>query len=98
MRGAGTSGLYEYELRIRGRVREEALNGAAEQCAALTAMTYMLEGDAAPTRLSFSGDGVALSGMKQRSERTRSGGCDAGLGALALMALLPVVGRRRGRR
>ena len=93
----GTAGLYEYELRIRGRVREEALNGAAERCAALAAMTYMLEGDTAPTRLAFSGDGVALSGMKQRSEGTRSGGCDAGLGALALMALLPVVGRRRGR-
>ncbi len=96
--GVGPAGLYEYELRIRGRVREEALNGAAEQCAALTAMTYMLEGDAAPTRLAFSGDGVALSGMKRRSEGTRSGGCDAGLGVLALMALLPVAGQRgRGR-
>lgn len=96
--GAGTAGLYEYELRIRGRVREEALNGAAERCAALAAMTYMLEGDAAPTRLAFSGDGVALSGMKRRSEGTRSGGCNAGLGVLALMALLPVAGRRgRGR-
>ena len=96
--GAGPAGLYEYELRIRGRVREEALNGAAEQCAALAAMTYMLEGDTAPTRLAFSGDGVALSGMKRRSEGTRSGGCDAGLGVLALMALLPVAGRRgRGR-
>ena len=96
--GAGSAGLYEYELRIRGRVREEALNGAAERCAALAAMTYMLEGDTAPTRLAFSGDGVALSGMKQRSEGTRSGGCDAGLGVLALMALLPVAGRRgRGR-
>lgn len=96
--GAGPAGLYEYELRIRGRVREEALNGAAERCAALAAMTYMLEGDTAPTRLAFSGDGVALSGMKQRSEGTRSGGCDAGLGVLALMALLPVAGRRgRGR-
>lgn len=96
--GAGSAGLYEYELRIRGRVREEALNGAAERCAALAAMTYMLEGDTAPTRLAFSGDGVALSGMKRRSEGTRSGGCDAGLGVLALMALLPVAGRRgRGR-
>jgi len=95
--GAGPAGLYEYELRIRGRVRGEALNGAAERCAALAAMTYMLEGDTAPTRLVFSGDGVALSGMKQRSEGTRNGGCDAGLGALALMALLPVVGRWRGR-
>ena len=69
VRGAGTAGLYEYELRIRGRVREEALNGAVERRAALTAMTYMLEGDAAPTRLAFSGDGVALSGMKRRSAR-----------------------------
>ena len=84
MRGARTAGLYEYELRIRGRVREEALNGAVGQRAALTALTYMLEGDAAPTRLAFSGDGVALSGMNQRSEGTRSGGCDAGLGVLAL--------------
>ncbi len=82
--GAGPAGLYEYELRIRGRVREEALNGAAERCAALAVMTYMLEGDTAPTRLAFSGDGVALSGMNQRSEGTRSGGCDAGLGVLAL--------------
>lgn len=98
VRGAGSAGLYEYELRIRGRVREEALNGAAERCAALTAMTYMLEGDAAPTRLSFSGDGVALSGMKQRSEGTRSGGCDAGLlwGWWLLAATVPVALRRRG--
>ena len=98
VRGAGSAGLYEYELRIRGRVREEALNGAAERCAALTAMTYMLERDAAPTRLSFSGDGVALSGMKQRSEGTRSGGCDAGLlwGWWLLAATVPVALRRRG--
>ena len=94
--GAGSAGLYEYELRIRGRVREEALNGAAERCAALAAMTYMLEGDTAPTRLAFSGDGVALSGMKQRSEGTRSGGCDAGLGALALILAAVYLLRRIG--
>ena len=94
--GAGPAGLYEYELRIRGRVREEALNGAAERCAALAAMTYMLEGDTAPTRLAFSGDGVALSGMKQRSEGTRSGGCDAGLGALALILAAVYLLRRIG--
>ncbi|CBL28340.1 choice-of-anchor Q domain-containing protein [Fretibacterium fastidiosum] len=93
----GMTRLYEYELRIRGRVRGEALNGAVGQRAALAAMTYMLEGDEVPTRLAFSGDGVSLNGMKRETSRS-GGGCDAGLSALALMALLPVVGRRRGRR
>ena len=92
VRGVGTAGLYEYELRIRGRVREEALDGALGRRATLTAMTYMLEGDAAPTRLAFSGDGVSLSGMKRETGPRSSGGCDAGLGVLALMALLPASG------
>ena len=93
----GTTRLYEYELRIRGRVRGEALNGAVGQRAALAAMTYMLEGDEVPTRLAFSGDGVSLNGMKREMSSRSSSGCDAGLGVLALMALLPVAGRRRGR-
>lgn len=92
VRGVGTAGLYEYELRIRGRVREEALDGALGRRATLTAMTYMLEGDAAPTRLAFSGDGVSLSGMKRETGPRSGGGCDAGLGVLALMALLPASG------
>ena len=95
--GAGPAGLYEYELRIRGRVREEALNGAAEMRAALTAMTYMLEGDEVPTRLVFSGGGVSLNGMKRETNSSSNGGCETGLGVLGLMALLPAVGRKRGR-
>ena len=84
LRREATEGPYQYGLRIRGRVREEALRGAGEQSAAILAMTYMLDGDESPTRLAFSGNGVSLSGMKRETEGSRSGGCDAGLGWLAL--------------
>ena len=97
MRGAGTAGLYEYELRIRGRIREEALNGAVERCAALTAMTYMLEGDEVPTRLVFSGGGVSLNGMKRETNSSSNGGCDAGLGFSALGLAVFFTLRRAGR-
>ena len=86
VRAAGSTAAesYEYDLKIQGRVREEALNGTSGQRAALTAMTYMLEGDEVPTRLVFSGGGVSLNGMKRETNSSSNGGCDAGLGFFAL--------------
>ena len=88
---------YEYDLKIQGRVREEALNGTSGQQAALIAMTYMLEGDEVPTRLVFSGGGVSLNGMKRETSSSSNGGCDAGLGFFALSLAVFFTLRRAGR-
>ncbi|RRD65511.1 choice-of-anchor Q domain-containing protein [Fretibacterium sp. OH1220_COT-178] len=95
VRGESPAGLYEYVLKVRGRVRGEALDGTAEQRAALTALTYRLEGDESPTRLKFGGDGVPLSAMKR--EAGGGSGCDSGVGVFALMLAVFLARHRLGR-
>ena len=85
-----------YLLQITGRVAENALNTAR-----IDALHYRLEGGEEKTvRLGTNGGGILLKDMKKEGETPKSNsgsGCDAGagLGSVALLALVPLYIRRR---
>lgn len=67
--------------------------------ARIDALHYRLEGgEEKMVRLGTNGDGILLKDMKKGTEPPKSssgGGCAAGLGSAALLALLPLCIRRR---
>ena len=82
-----------YLLQITGRVAENALNTAR-----IDALHYRLEGGEEKTvRLGTNGGGILLKDMRkgQAPKSDSGGGCAAGLGSAALLALLPLCIRRR---
>ena len=85
---------YSYLLQITGTVAENALSTAR-----IDALHYRLEGgEEKMVRLGTNGDGILLKDMKKGTEPPKSssgGGCAAGLGSAALLALLPLCIRRR---
>ena len=85
---------YSYLLQITGTVAENAMNTAR-----IDALHYRLEGgEEKMVRLGTNGDGILLKDMKKGTEPPKSssgGGCAAGLGSAALLALLPLCIRRR---
>ena len=85
---------HSYLLQITGTVAENAMNTAR-----IDALHYRLEGgEEKMVRLGTNGDGILLKDMKKGTEPPKSssgGGCAAGLGSAALLALLPLCIRRR---
>ena len=85
---------YSYLLQITGTVAENAMNTAR-----IDALHYRLEGGEEKTvRLGTNGGGILLKDMKKEGETPKSNsgsGCDAGLGSVALLALVPLYIRRR---
>ena len=84
---------YSYLLQITGTVAENAMNTAR-----IDALHYRLEGgEEKMVRLGTNGDGILLKDMRkgQAPKSDSGGGCDAGLGLVALLALLPLCIRRR---
>ncbi|WP_299302279.1 Synerg-CTERM sorting domain-containing protein [uncultured Fretibacterium sp.] len=85
-----------YLLQITGRVAENALNTAR-----IDALHYRLEGggEEKTVHLGTNGGGILLKDMKKgggETPKSNSGsGCDAGLGSVALLALVPLYIRRR---
>ena len=85
---------HSYLLQITGTVAENAMNTAR-----IDALHYRLAGgEEKMVRLGTNGDGILLKDMKKGTEPPKSssgGGCAAGLGSAALLALLPLYIRRR---
>ena len=85
---------YSYLLQITGTVAENAMNTAR-----IDALHYRLAGSSEEktVRLGTNGGGILLKDMRkgQAPKSDSGGGCDAGLGSAALLALLPLCIRRR---
>ena len=90
-----------YTLRITGTVAGENLGTAA-----IEALSYRLEGDAAGTRFPLGATGIPLSDMTDRTppltdpnprqkSKSGGGGCNGGFLALGLLALVFLPNRRR---
>ena len=87
--------LRRYGLKLTGNVLEGNLSNTA-----ITALQYRLEGDSKIHSVSLPEAGIPISKMQrnqspQQNKSSSSGGCETGLGSLALVALSAFAIRRR---
>ena len=86
--------LRRYGLKLTGNVLEGNLSNTA-----ITALQYRLEGDSKIHSVSLPEAGIPISKMQRnqspQQNKSSSGGCETGLGSLALLALSAFAIRRR---